>query len=183
MTFFVGWISYIGDSTHTLFKEAPAMIVTMRPISSIRPYDNNPRFNDAAVAAVAASIKEFGWRQPIVVDDDGVIIVGHCRYKAAIKLGHLEVPVHIAVGLTPAQAKAYRISDNQTAQLSGWDDDKLVQELLQLQQAIPTTCPTRLTRRSRSPATCGCWGNTVCYAAIPPRRKTWIASWTELRST
>ena len=91
------------------------MLVVMRPIESIRPYENNPRLNDAAVDAVARSIQEFGFRQPIVVDEDGVIIVGHTRYKAALKLGLTEVPVHVAVGLTPAQVKAYRIADNQTA--------------------------------------------------------------------
>jgi DNA modification methylase len=110
------------------------MYVEMRPITSIRPYENNPRLNDAAVDAVAASIREFGFRQPIVVDEDGVIIVGHTRYKAAIKLGLEEVPVHVAVGLTPAQAKAYRLADNQTATLAQWDDDKLVQELAQLEE-------------------------------------------------
>ena len=110
------------------------MHVEMRPIRVIRPYENNPRLNDAAVDAVAASIREFGFRQPIVVDEDSVIIVGHTRYKAAIKLGMTEVPVHVAVGLTPAQAKAYRIADNQTAQLSGWDEDKLPLELMALQE-------------------------------------------------
>jgi DNA modification methylase len=110
------------------------MQVEMRPITTIRPYENNPRLNDAAVDAVAASIREYGFRQPIVVDEDGVIIVGHTRYKAARKLGLEEVPVHVAVGLTPAQAKAYRIADNQTATLSTWDDDKLPIELAQLQE-------------------------------------------------
>ncbi|HEY7157263.1 MAG TPA: ParB N-terminal domain-containing protein, partial [Gemmataceae bacterium] len=110
------------------------MQVEMRPIGTIRPYENNPRLNDAAVDAVAASIRQFGFRQPIVVDEDGVIIVGHTRYKAALKLGLEEVPVHVAVGLTPTQAKAYRIADNQTATLSQWDDDKLPIELAQLQQ-------------------------------------------------
>jgi DNA modification methylase len=110
------------------------MYVEMRPITSIRPYENNPRLNDAAVDAVAASIREFGFRQPIVVDEDGVIVVGHTRYKAALKLGMTEVPVHVAVGLTHAQAKAYRLADNQTAQLSGWDDDKLPLELMALQE-------------------------------------------------
>jgi ParB-like chromosome segregation protein Spo0J len=109
------------------------MHVEMRPIDSIRPYANNPRLNDAAVDAVAASIQAFGFRQPIVVDEQGVIIVGHTRYKAALKLGLTEVPVHVAIGLTPAQAKAYRIADNQTAQLSGWDEDKLPLELAGLQ--------------------------------------------------
>src|ERR1700732_912155 len=106
------------------------MLVEMRLITSIRPYENNPRLNDAAVDAVAASIKEFGFRQPIVVDEDGVIIVGHTRDQAALKLGLTEAPVHVAVGLSPAQAKAYRLADNQTAQLSGWDEDKLPLELL-----------------------------------------------------
>jgi DNA modification methylase len=110
------------------------MHVELRPIASIRPYDNNPRLNDAAVEAVAASIKEFGFRQPIVVDEDGVIIVGHTRYKAALKLGMMEVPVHVAVGVSPAQAKAYRIADNQTATIATWDDDKLPLELAALQE-------------------------------------------------
>src|SRR6516225_231624 len=110
------------------------MNIEMRPIASIRPYDNNPRLNDAAVDAVAASIREFGFRQPLVVDEDGVIIVGHTRYKAALKLGQTDVPVHVAVGLSPAQAKAYRIADNQTATIATWDDDKLPLELAGLQE-------------------------------------------------
>src|SRR5262249_23081084 len=103
-------------------------------LSEIRPYDNNPRVNDQAVDAVAASIREFGFRQPIVVDDDGVIIVGHTRYKAALKLGLERVPVHVARGLSPAQVKAYRLADNQPAQLSEWDYDRLPLELADLQQ-------------------------------------------------
>jgi DNA modification methylase len=86
----------------------------MWKLSQIKPFENNPRINDPAVDAVARSIKEFGFRQPIVVDEQGVIVVGHTRFKAAQKLGMTEVPVHVAVGLTPAQAKAYRIADNQT---------------------------------------------------------------------
>jgi DNA modification methylase len=109
------------------------MHVETRPISSIQPYENNPRLNDASVDAVAASIREFGFRQPIVVDEEGVIIVGHTRYKAALKLGLEEVPVHVAVGMSKSQAKAYRIADNQTATISQWDDDKLPLELAQLQ--------------------------------------------------
>jgi DNA modification methylase len=110
------------------------MNVEQRPIASIRPYDRNPRLNDSAVDAVAASIKEFGFRQPIVVDEHGVIIVGHTRYKAALKLGLEAVPVHVATGLTSAQIKAYRIADNQTASLSSWNDELLPMELMQLQQ-------------------------------------------------
>ena len=84
-------------------------------LSDIKPYPGNPRQNDAAVDAVVESIREFGFRQPIVVDTEGVIIVGHTRYKAALKLGLTEVPVHVATDLTPAQIKAYRIADNQSA--------------------------------------------------------------------
>jgi DNA modification methylase len=109
------------------------MHVQLRPITSINPYPGNPRDNDAAVEAVAASLREFGWQQPVVVDAEGVIIVGHTRYKAALKLGMTEVPVHVAEGLTPAQARAYRIADNQTATLATWDEGKLTAELLALQ--------------------------------------------------
>jgi DNA modification methylase len=111
------------------------MQVEDRPIDSIRPYPNNPRDNDAGVDAVAASLTEFGWQQPVVVDEADVIIVGHTRYKAAKKLGMTTVPVHVARGLTPEQAKAYRIADNQTATFSVWDDGKLALELAALQAA------------------------------------------------
>ncbi|MBP3954834.1 ParB N-terminal domain-containing protein [Gemmata sp. G18] len=111
------------------------MDVEMRPVGSIRPYENNPRANDRAVDAVAASIREFGMRQPLVVDECDVIIVGHTRYKAALQLGLTEVPVHVARGLTPEQARAYRLADNQTATLATWDDDRLAQELVALQNA------------------------------------------------
>jgi DNA modification methylase len=110
------------------------MHVEQRSLQSIRPYEHNPRHNDAAVSAVAASIRAFGFRQPIVVDEEGVIIVCHTRYKAAQHLGLVTVPVHVATGLTPAQAKAYRLADNATATLSSWDDDLLARELAQLKE-------------------------------------------------
>ena len=110
------------------------MKVELRALDSIKPYDQNPRLNDPAVDAVAASIREFGFRQPIVVDEQGVIVVGHTRYKAARKLGLEEVPVHVVAGLSPAQIKAYRIADNQTASLSQWNEDLLPLELASLQQ-------------------------------------------------
>ncbi|MBL8821656.1 MAG: ParB N-terminal domain-containing protein [Planctomycetia bacterium] len=109
------------------------MQIEMRIIESIHPYENNPRYNDAGIDAVAQSLQEFGWRQPIVVDEAGVIVVGHTRYKAAQKLGMTEVPVHVASGLSPEQLKAYRIADNQTATFSSWDDDRLTTELMELQ--------------------------------------------------
>lgn len=98
-------------------------------IDSIKPYENNPRDNDGGVDAVANSIKEFGWQQPIVVDKDNVIIVGHTRYKAAKKLGMDKVPVVVADGLSPEQVKAYRLADNKTGELTDWDMSLLDDEL------------------------------------------------------
>ena len=131
--------------------EVNSMQVEMRPIGSIKPYEDNPRLNDAGVEAVAASIKAFGFRQPIVVDEEDVIIVGHTRYKAALKLGMTEVPVHVARGLTPAQARAYRIADNQTATLSQWDEDKLPLELMALQREDFDLIADRLPRGRTPP--------------------------------
>ncbi|MCC6322735.1 MAG: ParB N-terminal domain-containing protein [Phycisphaerales bacterium] len=108
------------------------LAVELRPIESIRPYDKNPRKNDPAVEAVARSIADYGFRQPIVVDGEGVIVVGHTRFKAAQKLGLARVPVHVATDLTPDKAKAYRIADNQTATISDWDLDILPIELAEL---------------------------------------------------
>ena len=84
------------------------MQIQVRPLSNVLPYPNNPRVNDDAVDAVAASIREFGFRQPIVVDAGGVIICGHTRFKAAQKLGLDKVPVHVATDLSPDQVRAYR---------------------------------------------------------------------------
>jgi len=113
--------------------ESLTMKICLRKLTSIRPYDQNPRLNDDAVESVARSIREFGFRQPIVVDGDGVIVVGHTRYKAALNLGLEQVPVHVATDLSPAQLKAYRIADNQTATLADWDFDLLPLELADLQ--------------------------------------------------
>jgi len=101
-------------------------------LDSLIPYARNPRKNDGAVDKVAASIKEFGWRSPIVVDEEMVILAGHTRYKAAKKLGLTEAPVHIAEGLTEAQKKAYRIADNRVAEEAEWDYDFLKIELADL---------------------------------------------------
>jgi DNA modification methylase len=109
------------------------MKVELWNITAVRPYPHNPRCNDHAVATVARLIAEFGFRQPIVVDEDGVIIVGHTRYKAALLLRLQEVPVHVATGLTPAQIKAYRIADNKSAELADWDHNLLADELAALQ--------------------------------------------------
>jgi len=109
------------------------MKIELRSVSDIKQYDKNPRLNDNAVDAVAASIREFGFRQPIVVDAEGVIICGHTRWKAAQKLGLEKAPVHVAKDLSPEQIKAYRIADNQTASLAEWNYDLLPLELADLQ--------------------------------------------------
>ncbi len=110
------------------------MNIELRPLADIKPYEKNPRLNDAAVEAVARSIREFGFRQPIVVDAGGVIVCGHTRWKAAVTLGLERVPVHVARELTPEQAKAYRIADNKTGDLATWDLELLPGELAELQQ-------------------------------------------------
>lgn len=99
------------------------------PIEKVKPYDKNPRNNDDAVEATANSIKEFGWQQPIVVDKDGVIVVGHTRLKAAKKLKLKQVPVTVAENLTDEQVKAYRLADNKTGELADWDFSLLDDEL------------------------------------------------------
>lgn len=99
------------------------------PIGDVKPYANNPRDNDRAVEALAKSIKSFGWQQPIVVDKNMVVIVGHTRLKAAKKLGAEKVPVVIAENLTDEQAKAYRLADNKTGENAVWDNKKLLEEL------------------------------------------------------
>lgn len=103
--------------------------IQWRPLADIKPYERNPRDNSAAIQKVAASIQEFGFLQPIVVDGDGVILAGHTRYAAAQSLGLTEVPVLCAAGLTEAQARAFRLADNKTAELSKWDTALLADEL------------------------------------------------------
>ena len=98
-------------------------------IDKLREYENNPRNNDSAVDAVAGSIREFGFKVPIVIDGDNVIVCGHTRVKAAQKLGMETVPCIIADDLTPEQIKAFRLADNKTGELAGWDFAKLEEEL------------------------------------------------------
>lgn len=110
-------------------SRAPALAVEAWPVDRPKPYAKNPRRNDAAVEKVAASIREFGWAQPIVVDGDGVIIIGHTRLKAAKKLGLKTVPVLVRADLTPEQVAALRLADNKTAELAEWDEPLLAAEL------------------------------------------------------
>src|SRR6516162_1325297 len=114
--------------------EGEAMKVDMCNISEIIPYKKNPRVNDQCVAAVAESIRQFGFRQPIVVDETSVIVVGDTRYKAALRLGLKQVPVHVATGLSPAQIRGYRLADNKVAELADWNYDLLVEELAELKR-------------------------------------------------
>ena len=111
------------------------MKVNLVPIDSIVGYARNPRRNEKAIPKVKSSLKEYGFRQPIVVDADGVIVVGHTRWMAAKELGMTEVPVHVAENLTPAQIKGYRIADNRTAQESEFDDELLAIEMQELLDA------------------------------------------------
>jgi hypothetical protein len=102
-------------------------------IDTLIPYSKNPRKNDKAVDRVAQSIQEFGFNQPIVVDKDNIIVVGHTRWKASKKLGLTEVPVlFMPDGISPSKVKAYRIADNKLNELAEWDDELLVEELKEL---------------------------------------------------
>ena len=103
--------------------------IIYKPLGELKPYKRNPRKNDGAVDAVAASIKEFGFKVPIVIDTNGEIVAGHTRLKAAKKLGLAEVPCIIADDLTPEQIKAFRLADNKTAELTEWDFELLQLEL------------------------------------------------------
>ena len=105
------------------------MEVKLFRLEEIRPYEKNPRRNDGAIEAVAKSIEQFGFKVPIVIDGDNVIVAGHTRYKAAQKL-HLEfVPCIVASDLTSEQVRAFRLIDNKTAEFATWDIEKLSEEL------------------------------------------------------
>ena len=178
------------------------MDVVELPLEQLIPYARNPRKNAAAVATVAASLKEFGWRQPIVVDEEMVILAGHTRLEAARQLGMKAAPVHIARGLTPAQARAYRLMDNRASENAEWDEALLGLELGDLQGdgfdlALTGFDDAELNRllaglgdedgrprgrgrgagdagrtRSAGRAISGCSGRTGCSAATPRSRPT-----------
>ncbi len=103
--------------------------IVLMELKEIHPYPNNPRINDAAVEAVASSIREFGFRSPIIVDGNHVIIAGHTRFKAAKKLKLEKVPVIVADDLSEKEVKALRLADNKTGELAEWDGDLLTKEL------------------------------------------------------
>ena len=103
--------------------------ITYKNIDEIIPYENNPRKNDDAVQYVANSIKQFGFKVPIIIDKENVIVAGHTRYKAANELGLKEVPVILADDLTPEQVKAFRLADNKVSEQASWNYDLLNLEL------------------------------------------------------
>jgi ParB-like chromosome segregation protein Spo0J len=128
-----------------------ALTVVWWPIARPIPYTKNARkWSQSAVEKVAASIKAFGWRQPLVCDGEDVIVVGHLRLAAAHFLGLTEVPVHVASDLSPTQIKALRIADNRTHEEAKWIEDLLSAELLDLKSLdcdlgltgfLPASCP------------------------------------------
>lgn len=112
------------------------MQVELWDIGRVKPYPGNPRkISEAAIEKVAASIAEYGFRQPIVTDDEGVIVVGHTRWQGAKRLGLAKVPVHVATDLSADQIRAYRLADNRVGEESDWLESALGAELLALDEA------------------------------------------------
>lgn len=105
------------------------MEIINKKIEELKPYENNPRINDEAVQYVASSIKEFGFKVPMVIDKNNVIVAGHTRYKAALELGLKEVPCIVADDLTDEQVKAFRLADNKVSEKAQWNYELLDIEL------------------------------------------------------
>ncbi len=108
------------------------MEIVYKKIEDLKPYANNPRFNDDAVEYVKNSIKEFGFKVPMVIDKNNEIVAGHTRYKASLELGLEEVPCIIADDLSEEQIKAFRLVDNKVSEQSSWDFELLEEELEKL---------------------------------------------------
>ena len=171
--------------------------IELWPVDRLRPYERNPRtHSDDQVAQLAASMVEFGFTKPILVDEANGILAGHGRLLAARQLGLKEVPVVRLEHLSEAQKRAYVIADNQLATSAGWNDELLVEEVgwLRDERSISTCwasmppssrgcfrsmvarrrpnprtrCPSRPRSRSPDRATCGCWVSIVSCAATPP---------------
>lgn len=121
------------------------MKVAEKKLSELHPYENNPRKNDNAVPYVAESIKRYGFKVPIVIDTNGVIVAGHTRYLASIELGLETVPCIVADDLSEEEIKEFRLVDNKTSEFAGWDFDMLESELGELNfdaEAFGFTLPT-----------------------------------------
>lgn len=115
------------------------MNIVNKKIEDLKPYENNPRKNEKAIEYVANSIKEFGFKVPLVIEKDGTIVTGHTRYQACKQLGIDEIPCIVADDLTPKQIKAFRIADNKTNDMAEWDDDLLSLELKDILDDIDMT--------------------------------------------
>lgn len=109
--------------------------IVMKKVNDITPYSNNPRRNEATALKLKKSIEEFGFKNPIILDENDVVVSGHARLKAAMMLGMEEVPCTYAAGLTKDEIRAFRIADNKTAEMAGWDYDKLVEEMTSLAES------------------------------------------------
>lgn len=108
------------------------MEIITKKIGEIIPYKNNPRKNDDAVEYVANSIKEFGFKVPVIIDKNNIIVAGHTRVKAAERLGIEEIPCIVADDLTDEQVKAFRLADNKVGEIAGWDFELLDMELIDI---------------------------------------------------
>lgn len=131
---FIAWVQDIPDIFARACilddrNEVQTMTILNKKLGELHPYANNPRINDRAVEPVAKSIEQYGFKVPMVITADGEIVCGHTRYKAAQLLGLDEVPCVVADDLTPEQVKAFRLVDNKTAELAGWDFEALQVEL------------------------------------------------------
>ena len=115
------------------------MEIINKKIEELKPYENNPRNNEGAIDYVANSIKKFGFKVPLVIDKNNVIVTGHTRYQACKKLGITEVPCIIADDLNEKQIKAFRIADNKTNDMAEWNDDLLTIELKDVLDEIDMT--------------------------------------------
>ena len=172
------------------------------PISRFVPYARNPRKNDAAVDRMAASIREFGFKIPVLVRSDGEVVDGHLRLKAAKKLGLKQVPVILCDEWTPAQVKAFRLMVNRSVTWAEWDEDLLSLELLELKDldfdlgltgfdgreldalvrdptadAQADQAPPCRRLPSPNPVASGFWGRIGYCAGIPPARRTLNGCW------
>lgn len=105
------------------------MNIVEKRLDELQPYENNPRKNDSAVPYVAESIKRYGFKVPIVIDKNGVIVAGHTRYLASIELGLDKVPCIVADDLNEEQIKEFRLVDNKVSEFAGWDFEMLAEEL------------------------------------------------------
>ena len=109
------------------------MEIVLKKIDELIPYENNPRINDEAAKYVAESIRQFGFKVPMVIDKENVIVAGHTRFKAAMELGMEEVPCIVADDLTEEQVKAFRLADNKVGEIAQWDNRILELELADLE--------------------------------------------------